>query len=124
MTDAEAQSTRALVVVATAPEPPGLRDARTRARRIVEAAVPLDQLKGNFDAFIDALQDIVGAGQRRVGEYALEEVSFNAEIGANGELKLLGSGIELSAGAGVTFTLRRRPEAPTSPSPTQAAARA
>jgi hypothetical protein len=47
-------------------------------------------------------------GQSKVGDFVLDEVSFSAEIGSDGEFKLVGTGIGISASSGVTFTLRRK----------------
>lgn len=49
---------------------------------------------------------MVAVEQTRVGDFVLEEIAFSAEIGINGEFKLLGTGVGASATSCVTFTLR------------------
>jgi hypothetical protein len=84
-----------------------IRGARDQGRKLVEKSVDIEQLQHSFARFLDGLQHIVAVGQRQVGEFTLDEVSVAAEIDANGEFKLLGTGFAVTAGSGVTFTLRR-----------------
>ncbi len=97
-----------LTVVTTGPSK--LRDS-SQARELLEKAIPLDTLQKNFASFLDRLQQIVAVGQDRAGEFVLDEIAFSAEVGGNGEFKLLGSGVGVSVNSAITFTLRRRPAA-------------
>lgn len=100
-----------LTVITSSPAPRATtRGAADQARKLVEEGIPLDRLQQNFRRFLQSLQQIVGVEGGRVGSFALEEITFSAEIGTDGEFKLLGAGVGVSASSGVSFTLRRQPE--------------
>jgi hypothetical protein len=100
-----------VTVVTSATVPSALRQGPTEhLRKLVENSVPTDKLQQSFGTFLRTLQHIVAAGQQYAGDFTLEEVAFRAEIGADGEFKLLGTGVQVSAGSAVTFTLRRQPQ--------------
>ncbi|MGB0092495.1 MAG: hypothetical protein WBP81_08175 [Solirubrobacteraceae bacterium] len=73
----------------------------------MESSVTLDSLQSNLQRFVGALGEVLAAGQASAGQFELNEVSFSAEIGANGEFKLLGTGVGVSGSSAVTFTWRR-----------------
>ena len=104
-----------LIIVTTEP-PPSRRDRGDAMRRVVESSVSLDSVQANLERFVGALGRLLVAGRPAAGEFALDEVVFHAEIGANGEFKLLGTGVGVTGSSAVTFTWRRAPEA-TSPDP-------
>jgi hypothetical protein len=95
------------MIIVTAEPPSGRRDRGDAVRRVVESTVALESLHGNLERFVAALAGLVEAGAARGGEFELDEVGFSAEIGANGEFKLLGSGVGVSGSSAVTFTWRR-----------------
>jgi hypothetical protein len=97
-----------LVVTAPRSAPSTMRGVRDEARKVVEEGIPLENLQRGFKNFMDALSQIVKAGHSKVGDYMLDEISFSAEVGAEGEFKLLGTGVGISGSAGVTFTLHRQ----------------
>jgi len=84
-----------------------MRGAKDEARRLIEEGIPLDKLQHGFARFMEGLRMIVCADQSEVGEFTLAEISFRAEIGSEGEFKLLGTGVGISTSSGVTFTLRK-----------------
>lgn len=86
-----------------------LRKPGDPIRKLTEEGVPLDLLQESYTRFLDSMRAIFEKGEGRVGDFRLEEITFSAEIGANGEFKLLGTGAGISANSGVTFTLRRKP---------------
>jgi len=43
-----------------------------------------------------------------VDDFVLDEIAFSEEIGADGEFKLVGTGVGFSANNRVTFILRRQ----------------
>jgi len=98
-----------LMVVTVATKPSGLRGPGEEARKIIEQGIPLDKLQQSFARFLQSLQKIVNVEQARVGDFVLDEITFSAEVGADGEFKLLGAGVGVSANSGVSFTLRRQP---------------
>jgi hypothetical protein len=104
-----------IVVVTTEQAAPStMRGARDEARKVVEEGISVENLQRGFTNFMNALAQIVKTGHSKVGDYTLDQISFSAEIGAEGEFKLLGTGVGVSGSAGVTFTLRRQPSQETS----------
>jgi len=85
---------------------------RANRRDIVERTVDLNLVRENFGRFLKGLETLLSDTIPVVGAYELDSVEFNAEISANGDFKLLGTGVGLEATSGVTFTLRRKPPKP------------
>ena len=84
--------------------------SRSRSSRdLIEKAVDPETVRIGYAKFLIALQDVVDVPPPKKSNFVLEEVEFSAEISANGEFKLLGTGIGLEATGGVTFKLRRQP---------------
>ncbi len=97
------------ITIVTTDVPAARRDRDDKVRRVVESTIATDQLHANLDRFLDTLGRLLQARRTRSGDFELDEVAFTAEIGADGEFKLLGAGVGVSASSGVTFTWRRRP---------------
>jgi hypothetical protein len=85
---------------------------RTSRRDIVERTVDLNQVRENFGHFLKGLETLLSDKVPVVGSYELDSVEFNAEISANGDFKLLGTGVGLEATSGVTFTMKRKSAQP------------
>jgi hypothetical protein len=98
------------ITIVTTDAPSTRRDRGDNVRRVVESTVSAEQLQTNLVRFIDTLGALLRAGDTRAGEFELDEVGFSAEIGADGDFKLLGTGVGVSASSAVTFTWRRRPD--------------
>ena len=81
---------------------------RSSRREIVEKTVDVNQVRENFARFLQGLKSLLSDTVPSVGAFELDEVQFNAEISANGDFKLLGTGVGLEATTGVTFTMRRK----------------
>jgi hypothetical protein len=89
------------------------RATRSITRRdVVEKPVEVLQVRNHFHHFLQSLEAIVDVDVPAVGQFELDEVQFSAEISANGEFKLLGTGAGVQASSGVTFTLRRKVQPP------------
>jgi hypothetical protein len=84
---------------------------------LVTQALDVSVLRERFEDFMTKLQSIVRTDEQRAGAFRLEEVQFTAEIGADGEFKLLGAGVGVSAKSGITFVLRRQASDSGSPEP-------
>jgi hypothetical protein len=82
--------------------------SRARKRDIVEQPLDVGIVRKNFLSFLEGLKAIVDGELPAVGQFELDEVQFTAEIAADGQFKLLGTGVGLQASSGVTFTLRRK----------------
>ena len=86
-----------------------MRGAEDQVRKLVEKGIPLDKLQQNFARFLGSLQQVFSdIEQGKVGDFELDEIAFSAEIGADGEFKLVGAGVGISSTSSVTFTLHRR----------------
>jgi hypothetical protein len=75
---------------------------------LVSRALKVDVLKERFDDFMNKLQAIVHTADEQAGVFQLAEIQFSAEITADGEFKLMGTGVGVEAKSGVTFVLKRR----------------
>ena len=82
----------------------------TRGDRLgaVSKALNVDLLRERFDDFMGKLQSIAHVDDEHPGAFRLEEIQFSAEITADGEFKLIGSGVGVEAKSGITFVLKRR----------------
>jgi hypothetical protein len=82
----------------------------TRGDRLVlvSKALNVDLLRERFDDFMAKLQSIVHTDDEHSGAFRLDEIQFSAEISADGEFKLMGTGVGFEAKSGVTFVLKRR----------------
>lgn len=87
----------------------GRRDRGDSLRRVVESTVSIDHLQASLSRFLNALSSLLQARDTSSGDFELEELAFSAEIGADGEFKLLGAGVGVSASSAITLTWRRRP---------------
>ncbi len=91
---------------------PGRRDRRGFSRdpeELVEQAVSVGKLQQKFTQFMSAVEEMLAVEQPSTGAFQLTQIQFSAEISAEGEFKLLGSGVGISAGSAITFTLERKP---------------
>ncbi|MGB5048902.1 MAG: hypothetical protein WBO46_08220, partial [Caldilineaceae bacterium] len=82
--------------------------AEAAVRQTVDKALSVDALSASFNRFIDGLRRVLNVEQAAVGDLVLDEITFSVEIGADGEFKLLGTGVSANASSSLTFTLRRK----------------
>lgn len=83
--------------------------SRARGKRdIIEKTMNVALVRENFAKFLDGLKSLVEVDITSAGDFELDEVQFTAEISADGEFKLIGTGVGIEASTGVTFTLRRK----------------
>lgn len=75
---------------------------------LVEEAVSVSKLRQKFNEFMRAIEEMLAVEKLSTGAFQLTQVQFSAEISADGEFKLLGSGIGVSAGSAITFVLERK----------------
>jgi hypothetical protein len=106
------------LTIVTTEGPSGRRDRGDAVRRVVESTVSVDRLHENLERFLATLGELLAAGATRAGDFELDEIGFSAEIGANGEFKLLGAGVGVTGSSAVTFRWRRSRDAdPLAPPP-------
>lgn len=84
----------------------GMADAAIR--QTVDKALSVEALSASFNSFVNGLRQVLNVEQATVGDLVLDEITFSVEIGADGQFKLLGTGVSASAGSSLTFTLRRK----------------
>ena len=48
------------------------------------AAIPMDQLRGNFSSFVEGAETLMAEVDRKVRTYQVKEVEISAQIGADG----------------------------------------
>jgi len=77
-------------------------------RDIIEQEINVTQLSNKYFVFLENLADVVDVDTPSIRGFELGEIQFSAEITANGEFKLMGTGVGVEAKGGVTFTLRRK----------------
>jgi hypothetical protein len=87
--------------------PAGGESRGRSSRDLIEKSVDPDTVRLGYERFLVALQAIVNVPPP-AANFVLEEVEFSAEVSADGEFKLLGTGIGVEAKGGVKFTLRRQ----------------
>jgi hypothetical protein len=87
--------------------PAGGQSRSRTARDLIEKSVDAQVVKESYERFLEALKGIVDVPAPKTGSFKLEEVEFTAEVTANGEFKLMGTGVGLEGKGGVKFTLRR-----------------
>ena len=81
--------------------------SRGRAE-LISKSLDIGVLREKFKDFMAGLQSIIEVDATEGGPFQLNEIQFSAEITANGDFKLLGSGVGLEAKGAVTFVLQRR----------------
>ena len=99
---------KTLKLLTTSTSTSGRRGVQEEVRKLIETDVGLDLLRQNFIRFLQSVQAVMDTGQDQVGDFVLDQITFSAEIGADGEFKLLGTGFGVSASSGITFSLRKR----------------
>jgi hypothetical protein len=98
-----------LTIVTTEAES-GRRGTGDSVRRIVESRVSVEVLQANLGGFVETIRDLLDRQATRAGAFELDEVALSVEIGADGELKLLGAGVGVHGSSGIQLTWRREPE--------------
>ena len=68
-----------------------------------------DVLRQRLGHFLETMQGVIDGMPARLGEFSVDTVTLTAQINAKGSISLLGSGGQVGASGGLTFTLTRRP---------------
>lgn len=76
----------------------------------VTEKISVDALRDKFTQFMQSLESAfaVDEVQTAHGVFQLSEIQFSAEMSAEGEFKLLGTGVGVAANAALTFVLKRK----------------
>lgn len=86
--------------------------SRSRGDRVelVSEKVNISVLRDRFRSFMAGLQSMIDVDTSGGLPFELDEIQFSAEISANGEFKLVGTGVGVEASSAVTFVLKRKTE--------------
>lgn len=78
----------------------------------VTEKISVDVLRDKFTQFMQSLEAAFAVDEVRTahGVFQLSEIQFSAEMSAEGDFKLLGTGVGVAAGAALTFVLSRKDE--------------
>lgn len=103
MSNEETKPTQEITIV-------GVESGKVRAskRELVERTIDVEQVRESFNRFLAGLKVLISDSVPSMGNYELDEIEFKAEVSANGEFKLLGSGVGLEATTGVSFKMKRK----------------
>ncbi len=86
--------------------------SRSRSRNdtveLVSERIKISDLRNHFKAFMANLQAMIDVEYPDDLPFELKEIQFGAEITADGEFKLLGTGVGIEVSSAVTFVLQRR----------------
>jgi hypothetical protein len=76
----------------------------------VTEKISVDALRDKFTQFMQSLEAAFAVDEVQMahGVFQLSEIQFSAEMSAEGEFKLLGTGVGVAAGASLTFVLTRK----------------
>ena len=69
--------------------------------------ISTDKLAEEVDKFVRTFQRIISSIKTEIDRYHLDTVTISAEIGLEGELKVMGSGVKTSGKGGITFEFKR-----------------
>jgi hypothetical protein len=74
-------------------------------------SIPIKEFKIEVESFYDNMATVLeGLQSKKNNGFILEEITINAEVGAKGAVGFLGTGVEGSAKAGISFKLKRQAE--------------
>jgi hypothetical protein len=73
------------------------------------SAVSTAMVKKNMQVFLGQLRDILDYGKERLGAFEVSRIEVSAQVGGDGRISLLGSGVEISVQGGIKFVLNRLP---------------
>jgi hypothetical protein len=90
----------------------GTRSPADQVKRVTNQ-LSVDELREKFLEFMQSLEVAFSVPELHTsaGAFELNEIQFSAELSANGDFKLLGTGVGVSANTALTFVLSRRDRA-------------
>jgi hypothetical protein len=74
----------------------------------VPAYLKIEVLQTNVNQFLGKMDPIIGSCPEKIGGFALDTVEIHAEIDGNGQVGLLGTGVNIGATAGIKFVLSKK----------------
>ena len=80
----------------------------SRKRDIIENSINISVLNEKYIVFLESLAEVVNSDTPENKGFELDEIKFTAEISANGDFKLVGTGLGVEETGGVSFSLKRK----------------
>jgi hypothetical protein len=81
-----------------------------------------ESLQEKLSAFLRSMDTALGGIPALLGAYKVDEIELSLEIGAEGELSILGTGGKITGTSGITLTLKHVPSPTALPTPGQSTA--
>ncbi len=75
-----------------------------KVREFVSAQV----LKSQISGFLNVIEEVFSNNLKAASEMELDEISFSLDIDANGQVSLMGNGVEVGATGGIQVTFKRK----------------
>jgi hypothetical protein len=72
------------------------------------ATVSPETLQNNLKSFLGSMETAISGVPQLLGGYALDEIELSLEVGAEGEIGLLGTGGKLSGKGSISLKLKRK----------------
>ena len=79
---------------------------RAGEARVKQTKIPVDRLRAELEGITDALSKTLTSAVK-VGDFELDEVTFQVEISASGKVSLLGTGAEIGTKGAVELKFVR-----------------
>lgn len=85
------------------------RDSKSPSQKSAQfSKIDPEVLQEHLLDFLNKIDNLVQALPEMAGSFVLDEIELKAEITAEGELSLFGSGVKVAGTGGLTFTLKRK----------------
>lgn len=84
------------------------RMSKNESNRRIAHNTNYEVLKSNIIEFYNDIANIFENLENKCNDFQLDEIVINAEIGINGKVGFMGTGIEGSAKSGISFKLKRK----------------
>jgi hypothetical protein len=84
-----------------------------------KTTIPPESLQEKLSTFLRSMNTALGGIPALLGAYKVDEIELSLEIGAEGELSILGTGGKITGTSGITLTLKHVPSPAALPVPGQ-----
>lgn len=80
------------------------KSAGQKVREFVSA----EMLKSQISGFMAVVEEVFSNNVKAASEMELDEISFSLDIDVNGQVSLMGNGVEVGATGGIQVTFKRK----------------
>ena len=85
------------------------REGTRAIRNIIPKSFSTQQFANNVQEFVQKMSEVLAAVPDTMNDnFELSEFAVSAEIGSKGEIRLLGSGVEVSTNGGIMFKFTKK----------------